>query len=74
MLRLQSVITYYGRILALRGISLHVDKGEIVAIVGPNGAGKTTALNTISGVVPARSGKIIFDGRDVTGFSTERLV
>ena len=74
MLKLQSVITYYGRILALRGISLHVDTGEIVAIVGPNGAGKTTALNTISGVVPARSGKIIFDGRDVTGFPTERLV
>jgi branched-chain amino acid transport system ATP-binding protein len=74
VLKLQSVVTYYGRILALRGISLHVDAGEIVAIVGPNGAGKTTALNTISGVVPARSGKIIFDGRDVTGFSTERLV
>ncbi len=74
MLKLQSVVTYYGRILALRGISLHVDKGEIVAIVGPNGAGKTTALNTISGVVPARSGKIVFDGHDVTGCSTERLV
>ncbi|MCX8053388.1 MAG: ABC transporter ATP-binding protein [Armatimonadetes bacterium] len=74
MLRLQSVVTYYGRILALRGISLHVDPGEIVAIVGPNGAGKTTVLNTISGVVPARSGRIIFDGQDVTGFPTERLV
>ena len=74
MLKLQSVVTYYGRILALRGISLHVDAGEIVAIVGPNGAGKTTVLNTISGVVPARSGRIIFDGHDVTGFPTEKLV
>ena len=74
MLKLQSVVTYYGRILALRGISLHVEQGEIVAIVGPNGAGKTTALNTISGVVPARSGRIFFDGEDVTGKSTERLV
>lgn len=74
MLRLQSVITYYGRILALRGISLHVDAGEIVAIVGPNGAGKTTALNTISGVIGSKSGKVIFDGEDVTGKSTERLV
>ncbi|MGC8862437.1 MAG: ABC transporter ATP-binding protein [Armatimonadota bacterium] len=74
MLKLQSVITYYGRILALRGISLHVDPGEIVAIVGPNGAGKTTVLNTISGVVPARSGKVIFDGHDVTCYPTEKLV
>ena len=74
MLKLQSVITYYGRILALRGISLHVDTGEIVAIVGPNGAGKTTALNTISGVIGSRSGKIIFDDEDVTGKSTEKLV
>jgi len=74
LLKLQSVITYYGRILALRGISLHVDTGEIVAIVGPNGAGKTTALNTISGVIGSRSGKIIFDDEDVTGKSTEKLV
>lgn len=74
MLKLQSVVTYYGRILALRGISLHVDEGEIVAIVGPNGAGKTTALNTICGLLPSRSGKIVFDGRDVTGKDTEALV
>ncbi len=74
MLKLQSVVTYYGRILALRGVSLHVDPGEIVAIVGPNGAGKTTALNTISGVISSGSGKIIFDGHDVTGRSTEKLV
>ena len=74
MLRLQSVITYYGRILALRGISLHVEPGEIVAVVGPNGAGKTTALNTISGILNPRSGKIIFDGKDVTGKPAERLV
>jgi len=74
VLKLQSVITHYGRILALRGISLHVEPGEIVAIVGPNGAGKTTALNTISGVIGASSGKITFDGHDITGKSTERLV
>ena len=74
MLKLQSVITHYGRIVALRGTSLHVDAGEIVALVGPNGAGKTTALNTISGVIAPSSGKIIFDGQDVTGFSSERLV
>ena len=74
MLKLQSVVTHYGRIVALRGTSLHVDAGEIVAVVGPNGAGKTTALNTISGVIAPSSGRIIFDGQDVTGFSSERLV
>lgn len=74
MLRLQSVITYYGRILALRGVSLHVDPGEIVAIVGPNGAGKTTTLNTISGLLAPRSGRVTFDGVDITGKPAERLV
>jgi|YNPNPStandDraft_1061719.scaffolds.fasta_scaffold00171_8 branched-chain amino acid transport system ATP-binding protein len=74
MLKLHSVVTYYGKILALRGVSLHVDPGEVVALIGPNGAGKTTVLNTISGIIAPRSGKITFDGRDVTGFSAEKLV
>ena len=74
MLKLQSVVTYYGRVLALRGVSLHVEPGEIVALVGPNGAGKTTVLNTISGIVGARSGKVIFDGKDITNKSPENLV
>ena len=74
MLKLQSVMTYYGRILALKGISLHVDEGEIVAIVGPNGAGKTTALNTISGVLAPKSGKITFDGKDIAGKASDKLV
>ncbi len=74
MLKLQSVVTYYGRILALRGVSIHVDAGEIVAIVGPNGAGKTTVLNTICGLLPSRSGRIVFDGQDVTGKHAESLV
>ena len=74
MLKLQSVVTYYGHVLALRGVSLHVEPGEIVALVGPNGAGKTTVLNTISGIVGARSGKVIFDGRDITNKSPESLV
>ncbi|MEN6356732.1 MAG: ABC transporter ATP-binding protein [Armatimonadota bacterium] len=74
MLRIRSLVTYYDRILALRGVSLHVDPGEIVAIVGPNGAGKTTALNTISGVIQAGSGEVFFAGEDITGKSSERLV
>jgi branched-chain amino acid transport system ATP-binding protein len=74
VLKLQSVITYHGRVLALRGISLHVEPEEIVTIVGPNGAGKTTALNTIAGVLAPRSGHIIFAGEDITGWPAERLV
>lgn len=74
MLKLQSVVTYYGRILALKGVSLHVEPGEIVAIVGPNGAGKTTILNTISGILNPKSGRVTFDGVDVTGKPAEKLV
>lgn len=74
MLKLQSVVTYYGRILALRGVSLHVAPGETVAIVGPNGAGKTTTLNTISGVIAPGSGRVFFDGVDITGWPAEKLV
>jgi len=74
MLKMEKVNTYYGRIQALRDISLEVTEGEIVAVIGPNGAGKTTLMNTISGIVPAQSGQITFDGQQVTGLSPERIV
>ena len=74
MLKLEKVNTHYGRIQALREVSLEVAEGEIVAVIGPNGAGKTTLLNTISGVVPARSGQIILEGQPITNLSPERIV
>lgn len=74
MLKLEKVNTYYGRIQALRDVSLEVAEGEIVAVIGPNGAGKTTLLNTISGVVPAASGQIIFDGQPIAHLSPEKIV
>lgn len=74
MLKLEKVNTYYGRIQALRDISLEVTEGEIVAVIGPNGAGKTTLMNTISGVVPARNGKITIDGRSIASLSPENIV
>jgi len=74
MLKLEKVNTYYGRIQALRDISLGIAENEIVAVIGPNGAGKTTLLNTISGVVPARSGEITFDGQPIANVSPERIV
>jgi branched-chain amino acid transport system ATP-binding protein len=74
MLELAGVNAYYGRIQALRDVSLEVAGGEIVAVIGPNGAGKTTLLNAISGMVPARSGRIIFDGRPIASLSPEKIV
>jgi branched-chain amino acid transport system ATP-binding protein len=74
MLKLAQVNTYYGRVHALRNVSLEVAQGEIVAVIGPNGAGKTTLLNTISGTAPARSGQIIFEGQPLTRLGPERIV
>jgi branched-chain amino acid transport system ATP-binding protein len=74
MLRLETVSAYYGRIQALRDVSLEVAAGEIVAVIGPNGAGKTTLMNAISGIVPARSGQIFFDGTAVTSCGPEKIV
>lgn len=62
MLKLTNVISGYGDIEIVRGISLHVDKGEVVTVVGANGAGKTTILRTICGLIPLKSGSLEFDG------------
>ncbi len=67
MLAIQSLTTAYGRIEALHGVSLTVGATDMVALIGPNGAGKTTLLNSVSGLVRARSGRVVFDGRDITG-------
>jgi branched-chain amino acid transport system ATP-binding protein len=71
VLELDNVDAFYGRVQALRGVSLTVGEGEMVALLGANGAGKTTTLRTISGLVRAKSGRITFDGRDITGASAE---
>lgn len=65
-LELHEVHAYYGQSHILQGISLTVTKGEVVALLGRNGAGKTTTLRTIMGLTPARSGRIIFEGQDIT--------
>ncbi len=65
MLELKDVHTYYGNIHALKGISLTVDKGEIVTLIGSNGAGKTTTLRTIQGINKPRSGSIILEGEEL---------
>jgi len=65
MLDLKDVSVRYGAIQALRGVSLHVSKGEIVCLIGANGAGKSTVLNAISGVVPTAEGSVVFEGADL---------
>lgn len=74
MLRLENVHSFYGRIQALRGINLHVDSGEIVAMIGANGAGKSTTLMTICGQPRARSGRVLFDGDDITHVPTFQII
>jgi branched-chain amino acid transport system ATP-binding protein len=74
MLELHDLHVSYGRIAALRGISLSVAQGEIVTVVGGNGAGKTTTLRTISGVLKPRSGRITYKGEDLVGQPPERIV
>jgi len=74
ILELESVDAFYGRIQALRGVSIKVDKGEIVALIGSNGAGKTTTLRTISGLMHPHSGTIRFDSHDITRTGPSKIV
>src|SRR6476646_9148123 len=74
MLILENVCVNYGAIEALTGISLHVQKGEVVTLIGANGAGKTTTLRTITGLLEPRSGKITFEEEDISGKPTHKLV
>jgi branched-chain amino acid transport system ATP-binding protein len=74
LLELEDVHVHYGKVEALKGVSVTVDEGEIVTLIGANGAGKTTTLKTISGVRPLTSGAIRFDGQDITGRPAHQLV
>ena len=65
MLRVEDIHTYYGESHALQGVTLEVDAGEVVCLLGRNGAGKSTTLKSIMGLTPPRSGKVIFNGRDI---------
>ena len=74
MLRLENVHTRYGNIEALKGVSIEVEKGEIVTIIGANGAGKSTLLMTICGNPRASSGRIVYEGRDISRLATYDIV
>jgi branched-chain amino acid transport system ATP-binding protein len=74
LLELDNIDTYYGRVHALHGISLHIDEGEIVTLIGSNGAGKTTTLRTISGLTPASKGQVRMRGKDITRLPPDEVV
>ena len=74
MLKVDDLKVCYGRIEALHGVSIAVDKGEIVTIIGANGAGKSTLLRAICGVLPSSAGRIEFDGNDVTALSSPQMI
>jgi len=74
LLEVQEIHTFYGNIEALKGVSLTVQEGEIVTLIGSNGAGKSTTLRSISGLSPARSGEIRFDGREITRMPPQEIV
>ena len=74
ILRLEDVNTYYGAIHALQGISIEVNKGEIVTLIGANGAGKTTTLKTISGLLHPKQGSVWFEGKDISNVPPHQLV
>ena len=74
MLSVEAVSTAYGAVQALRDVSIEVAKGEIVTLVGANGAGKSTLLMTICGDPRARTGRVVFDGRDITQLPTHEIM
>jgi len=74
MLKIENIQTFYGNIQALKGISIDIKEGEIVALIGANGAGKTTTLMSICGITPPRHGQILLDGDPIQKMSAEKIV
>ena len=74
MLELKRIETFYGNIQALKGVSIEVAKGEIITLIGANGAGKTTTLMSISGIVPPRTGEVLFMGEPIHTRSPDEIV
>ncbi|MDO4339559.1 MAG: ABC transporter ATP-binding protein [Eubacteriales bacterium] len=74
MLEVKDLHVYYGVIQALKGVSFEVNQGEVIALIGANGAGKTTTLHTLTGLIPAKQGSIIFEGKDITRVPAHKIV
>lgn len=74
MLEVNDIKVHYGVIQAIKGVSFHVDEGEVIALIGANGAGKTTILHTISGLLAPKSGNVVFEGTDITKIPGHKIV
>ena len=74
MLRLENISVSYGAIEALTDITLHVEQGEVVTLIGANGAGKTTTLRTITGLLEPKEGRVMYEGSEISGMATHKLV
>ena len=74
LLEVKDLSVFYGVIQALKGISFEVNEGEIVTLIGANGAGKTTTMQSIIGLIPSRSGSVIYDGNDITKMPCHKIV
>jgi branched-chain amino acid transport system ATP-binding protein len=74
LLEVDEIHTHYGTIEALKGVSVTVDEGEVVTLIGSNGAGKSTTLRSISGLTPASTGKVSFNGDDITRMPAHEIV
>ena len=74
LLEVKDLQVYYGVIQALKGISFHVNQGEVIALIGANGAGKTTTLQTLTGILSPKSGSIVFEGKDLTRTPAHKIV
>lgn len=74
MLEVKDLEVYYGVIQAIKGVSFHVDKGEVIALIGANGAGKTTTLHTVAGLLAPKKGSVVFEGQDITKIPAHKIV
>lgn len=74
MLQVENLTVHYGIIEALKGVSFHVDEGEVVSLIGANGAGKTTTLHTVTGLLKSTSGSVSFDGKEITRLPAHKIV
>jgi len=74
LLKVTGIETFYGKIQALKGVSLEVEQGQVVTLLGANGAGKSTTMKTISGLLKPKSGKVEFLGEDITGMRPDQLL